>query len=70
MKIPGMAVDFQRLATPVPMGYASVSTTDWLAAALAVRDSGGAIDRLVGWRTGARSLGVCGVWRGRRLGLA
>ena len=55
MKIPGMAVDLQRLATPVPMGYASVSTTDWLAAALAVRDSGG---RLIALWAGALAQGA------------
>ena len=39
--IPDLTLNLQRLQTPVPIWHACITAADWLAAALAVRDSGG-----------------------------
>ena len=50
--IPDLTLNLQRLMTPVPIWHAFITVADWLAAALAVRDSGG---RLVALWAGAPS---------------
>ncbi len=41
MQIPELALEFKALATPVPIGYAQVTSAQWRVAASAVRDEGG-----------------------------
>jgi Ni,Fe-hydrogenase III large subunit len=56
MKIPGLALELQRMASPVPMWCGTVSAGEWRAVAASVREAGG---RLLALWAGTGGCSIC-----------